>query len=324
MLAKINHTSLNRRIVKGLLFFALLGFTPAWSETSFTIPAQYGEIIHQWDQRSPNQLFIIGIGHRDTLTRANGNNTPRVQAEVYKIGEWLIHHQEVGLLLPEGFFKSPTTRMDPLAMKTPENGISCAKPTDLPALQERLVDPGTFVNAEMLLKADHPLRTAQVEDLGLYMEVREGLLKLVNNRTPSCDIPLLRSELDYLQERRTATMLQNIPGIIDQEFRQGTIRHKKAIFTIGIAHLRDIIKYIDAQEITIHPPPSAPGDRADYHAELRLPKDNFGVSIIIPRTLAKDQRLLEINRLDKIVEESRRQTALRASPPLNGAPIPVP
>jgi hypothetical protein len=317
MLAKIGHTSLNRRAWKWALFFALFSFASARAETSLTLPSQYGEIIHQSNQESPNQLFIVGIGHRDTLTRANGNNTSRVQAEVYKIGEWLIHHQEVGLLLPEGFFKSPTTTMDPPAMKTPENGISCIKPMDLPALQERLGDPGTFVNAEMLLKADHPLRTAQVEDLGLYMEVREGLLKLVNNRSPSCDISLLRSELDYLQERRTATLLQNIPGIIDREFQQGSIRHKKAIFTIGIAHLRDIIKYIDAQEITIHPPPSAPGGRADYHAELRLPKDKFGISVIIPRTLAKDQKLLEINRLDKVVEESRRRTALRISSPLN-------
>ena len=317
MSAKINHTSPNRWVWKWVLFFALFSFASAWAETSLTIPSQYGEIIHQWDQKSPNQLFIIGIGHRDTLTRANGNNTSRVQAEVYKIGEWLIRHQEVGLLLPEGFFKNPATKDDPLAMKAPKNGTSCADPVDLPAIEERLADSSTFVNAEMLLKANHPLRTVQVEDLTLYMEVRDGLLKLVNDRNPWCDTPLLVSELDYLQERRTATMLQNIPGIIDQEFRQGTIRHKKAIFTIGIAHLRDIIKYIDEQKIAIHPPPSAPGDRADYQAELRLPKDKFGVSIIIPRTLAQDQRILEINRLDKIVKESRRQTALRASPPLN-------
>jgi hypothetical protein len=315
MLGRIIQASPNRRTWSWVLFFTLFTLTPAQAETSLTLPSQYGEIVHQWNRESPNQLFIIGIGHRDTLTRANGNNTSKIQAEVYKIGEWLIHNQEVGLLLPEGFFKNPATTIDPLAVKAPENGISCAKPMDLPTLEERLGDPRTFVNAEMLLKANHPLRTVQVEDPGLYMEVREGLLKLVN--TPACDAPLLVSELDYLQERRTATMLQNIPGIVEQEFRQGTIRNKKAIFTIGIAHLRDIIKYVDAKEINIHPPSSARGDRTDYHADLRLPKDNFGVSIIIPRTLAKDQRVLEINRLDKIVEESRRQTALRASPPLN-------
>jgi hypothetical protein len=42
----------------------------------------------------------------------------------------------------------------------------------------------------------------------------------------------------------------------------------------------------------------------DYIAELSLLKENFGVSIIIPKTLAKDQKTLELNKLDKIVIRS--------------------
>jgi hypothetical protein len=38
-------------------------------------------------------------------------------------------------------------------------------------------------------------------------------------------------------------------------------------------------------------------------AELSLQKENFGVSVIIPRTLANDQKILEISELDKIVRE---------------------
>ena len=315
MSAGKNYSFLNGRLWSWVLIFALAGLTPVWGETNLTFPTQYGEVVHQWDKESPNQLFIIGIGHRDTLTRANADNTSRVQAEVYKIGEWLIHHQEVGLLLPEGFFKTLATKSDLPAIKTSEKEITCPEPTDMRILEQRLADTRTFINAEMLLRAHHPVKTAQVEDPALYMEVRDGLLKLVNNPGPFCD-PLLVTELDYLQEKRTAAMLQNIPGVIDQEFRKGTIRHRKAIFTIGMAHLRDIIRYLDERKITIHPPTSAPGGEKDYSAELKLQEDKFGVSIIIPSTLAKDQKVLEMNRLDKIVAESRRQTALHAPSPL--------
>jgi hypothetical protein len=312
MLPRKNPFLLKRFFWSWVLIFALLGLTPTWGETSLTFPTQYGEIIHQWDKESPGQLYIIGIGHRDTLTRANGDNTSRVQAEVYKIGEWLIHNRDVGLLLPEGFFKSPATKSDLLPIKASEKEITCPEPTDMLTLEQRLADTRTFINAEMLLKAHHPVKTAQVEDPALYMEVRNDLLKLVNNPAPYCD-PLLISELDYLQEKRTAAMLQNIPGVIDQEFRKGAIHHRKAIFTIGLAHLRDIIRYIDERKITIHPPASAPGGGKEYSAGLKLREDKFAVSIIIPRTLANDQKVLEMNRLDKIVAESRRQTALHAS-----------
>jgi hypothetical protein len=315
MSARKTYSFPNRYLWSWVLVSALLCLTPAWGETNPAFPTQYGEIIYQWNKESPNQLFIVGIAHRDTLTRANGDNTSRVQAEVYKIGEWLIHQQEVGLLLPEGFFKNPATRSDLPAIKTSGKEITCPEPTDMLTLEQRLADTRTFINAEMLLKAHHPVRTAQVEDPGLYMEVRDGLLKLVNSRGPFCD-PLLVSQLDYLQERRTAAMLQNIPGVIDQEFRQGTIRYRKAIFTIGMAHLHDIIRYLDERKITIHPPTSLPGGGKDYSAELKLQEDKFGVSIIIPRTLARDQKVLEMNRLDKIVAEARGQIALHASSPL--------
>ena len=55
---------------------------------------------------------------------------------------------------------------------------------------------------------------------------------------------LIRSELDYHQKRRVATMLQKIPGIINEEFLEGRIDNKKALFTIGLSHISDIIRYV--------------------------------------------------------------------------------
>jgi hypothetical protein len=41
----------------------------------------------------------------------------------------------------------------------------------------------------------------------------------------------------------------------------------------------------------------------DYNSELNLSKEGFGVSVIIPRMLASDQKTLEINELDEILRK---------------------
>ena len=92
--------------------FFLLSIPISTAQTNSILPPQYGRVIYQLNEKSPNQVFIIGLSHRDTLTCLNGDNTSKVQAEVYKIGDWLIHNQGLELLLPEGFFKSTSTKME--------------------------------------------------------------------------------------------------------------------------------------------------------------------------------------------------------------------
>jgi hypothetical protein len=102
-------------------------------------------------------------------------------------------------------------------------------------------------------------------------------------------------------------MLQKIPEIVEAELRQGNIKSRRAIFTIGMSHLYNIIRYQNEKRIKIHAPLIASNGSEDYFAELNLLGENFGITIIIPRTLAKDQKILEINRLDKIVAHFRKQ-----------------
>jgi hypothetical protein len=125
----------------------------------------------------------------------------------------------------------------------------------------------------------------------------------------SCDYLLLRSELDYLQERRTAAMLQKIPEIVNDESRQGNIRDRKAILTIGLSHIHGMIKYFDENRITVHAPLSHSNRYEDYVSKLNLFEEDFGVSVIIPRTLADDQKILKLNKLEKIVTQARRKTS---------------
>jgi hypothetical protein len=287
-----------------LTFFSFLLSGPSQAGTAPEINVEYGEVIYQFNEKSPSQIFIIGISHRDSLTCLNGENTSKVQAEVYKIGDWLIHHQGLELLLPEGFFATTTGKTGKGNRKILEKASECTELIDLKVLEERLADNKTYVNAEMLLKENHPLRLRQVEDKGLYDAVRNGLLKLVNCSEDDSRYSPLKTELDHLQEKRTAAMLQKIPEIVEAEFRLGNIKSRKAIFTIGASHLHKIIRYINETKIKIDAPLLASNRNKDYIAELSLLKENFGVSIIIPKTLAKDQKILELNKLDKIVTRS--------------------
>jgi hypothetical protein len=287
-----------------LALFSFLSITPSNAQRVSEFPAEYGEIIYRFNEKSPNQIFIIGISHRDALTCLNGDNTSRVQAEIYRIGDWLIHNQGLELVLPEGFFKNPLAKIEKKNIHTPERGSRCAS-IDMEALEKRLSDNKIYVNAEMLLKENHSLRLRQIEDKDLYETVRHHLLKLASCRDDSGNYSRLKSELAYLQEKRTAVMLQKIPQIVNDEFRQGNIRNKKAIFTVGLLHLHEIITYLTEKRIKIHTPLSVSNGIQGYMAELNLQKENFGVSVIIPRTLASDQKTLEINELERIVKECR-------------------
>jgi hypothetical protein len=303
-----NSPSTNWLIIFITLFLFPLTYTPSFAETNLKIPAEYGEVIYQSFQKSPNQLFIIGISHRDFLTLRNGSKTARVQAEVYRIGDWFIHSQGVELLLPEGFFKNAVAKM---GEKNPKAGFkkgeSCADFSDTKALEERLSDDNTYVNAEMLLKESHQLRMDQVEDKELYYAASKCIVKLANSDTNSTDSLLLKSEADYLQERRTAAMLQKIPEIVDKEFQQGNIKNRKAILTTGLSHVSKVIEYLNSKRIAVYSPLSISKGREDYISDLNLIKENFAVYIIIPRTLANDKKVLEINGLDKIMAQFRMQ-----------------
>jgi hypothetical protein len=272
----------------------------------FVVLGRYGEIIYQYNEKSPRKLFIIGMSHRDSLTRRNGSQTSQVQAEVYKIGEWLIHNRELELLLPEGYFTGKGGKIENENLKVAlEKKRDCPAPVDMDTLEEILSDNRTFVNAEMLLKDNYPsLKIRQVEDRALYETAKKRITELIDQRD-SCDYLLVRSELDYLQERRTAAILQRIPEVVNEEFQQGSIKARKAILTIGIHHAHKIIRYLNDHKITVYSPLHRMDKGGDYIAELSLVKENFGVTIILPKTLVDDERVLRVNRLDRIAKQRK-------------------
>jgi hypothetical protein len=262
------------------------------------LPSERGEVVFSCNERSPHQIYIIGMSHRDTLTRANGSNTVKSQIEVYRIGEWLIQNNGLELLLPEGFFLKEASDDKENLIKTaaPEKGKRLS--FDTKTLEEELGKDNVNINAEMLLMKSHSIKSQQVEDVNLYKEIREKINLLEKFGNDTYESFFIKSGLVYLQERRTAAMLQKIPEIIDSEYNEGRIKNKKAIFTIGMSHISGIIKYLKQNKIEIHSPAFTPYN--DYLAGVKLLEKNFGVTIIIPRTLADNPELLKLTRLDDI------------------------
>ena len=288
-----------------ILFIALL-FIPATHLNAGTnqdardipaIPFERGEVVFSSNERSPNQIYIIGMSHRDTLTRANGSNTVKSQIEAYRIGEWLIQNKGLELLLPEGFLKDASyEKGNSIKTAASENGTRVS--FDTKTLQEELGKEDAFINAEMLLMESHSIESQQVEDLNLYNAVIEKINLLDKYGFDTYESLFIKPGLNYLQERRTAAMLQKIPEVIDKEYRVGRIKNKKAIFTIGISHIPWIIKYLKQNRIEIYSPDIASYD--DYVSGVKLLENDFGVTIIIPRTLADNRELLKLTRLDAI------------------------
>jgi hypothetical protein len=305
-----------KRLLRAVFFacFLFLSFSPARAETDLsTLPAEFGEVIYRCNPKSPNQLFIIGMAHRDSLTGLSIPKVSRAQAEVYKLGQWLVQSERCELLLPEGFFATPATKTGKEMRTGLEEKLSCPESIDLKTLEEKLSDNRSFVNAELLLKRNYSLRLRQVEDAKSHRAVGELIHKLVNCRNDNSEYLRVKSQLDYLQEKRTAAMLQRIPEIIQAEFQQGNIKARKAIFTIGLSHLPKIIRYSEENKVRIYSPILGTEKQEVYTADLNLKKEKFGVSILLPQALAGDQKALKINGLDEMIARHRRLSSTGSS-----------
>ncbi|RJX21592.1 MAG: hypothetical protein C4563_04585 [Desulfobulbus sp.] len=297
-----------------LLLACVLFASPAYSgpagddllqSENISLPGQYGAIIYRINEQSPGQLFIVGISHRDAESLSNHYDTAQAQLEIFRIGEWLHKNLDLELLLPEGYFTG-----EKRVSVRDSHAVTGEVDTDL--LYARLADDSCFVNAEMLLMAQYGMHAAQVEDRNIYESVCNCLGELTRKNCTMMQMEAKLDELQYLQEIRTARMLQEIPSAIEAELRAGTIRNPYAMLTIGLNHLHDIIRYLQKNTIMITPPERGDKRMERYTAELAQLRKGYGITVIIPRTLADDQQLLQATRLDEIVPKGNSILATNA------------
>ncbi|MGK2905184.1 MAG: hypothetical protein ACSLFH_02400 [Desulfuromonadales bacterium] len=278
------------------LSFLVAGVSPAFcldsaqqSAIEQGLPNEYGRVIFQKNQDATNQIFIIGQSHRSGVNGKNGQHTVQAQMEIYRIGEWLIRQKKVELLLPEGFFQKGVVQNDaqdrPYANYAPDT-------LDSERLRSMLQDTRQFVSADTLLSDQYPLRLGQVEDEELYQTVSQ-LMRKLGNRNKDLNRANFEELNDY-QRKRTAIMLRNIPFAVESVFQRGDIENKHAIFTIGIAHIADILEFFHAKTGKI-----AGNDDLLSSAAFDFLEEGYGVTVILPKSLAEDGNVLRLTRLEQ-------------------------
>jgi hypothetical protein len=256
--------------------------------TELCVPSEYGEIVYQRNSHCPRQIFIVGQSHRSALTGQAELDTVKVQTEIYRIGEWLIREKNVKLLLPEGFFRKGS-RENLSTANSPRKSIRL----DNQSLEAALSDTSRFVNSDMLLNSSYDIRLGQVEDEQLYRDIDRLLRKARQENSLS-----LLAKLDSLQDERTAVMLQNIPEVVEEAFRAGRIDNRRAMFTIGLAHVGDIINFLQSGSLQLPTDRSGLTKGQDAGTSLKLLDRGYGVTVIIPRTLAEDKQALRMCKLE--------------------------
>lgn len=294
-------------LISCFLFFSSLATVSASPEIDHSVsdyldmPLEYGEVIYRINAESPKQLYIIGISHKDPDSGENDSTTVQTQMEIFRIGEWLKKERHLNLLLPEGYFSDKNKGSALKAsIAQPVAAFHPVYPDNL-LIHKKLAADTPYMNAEMLLMEYHNFHASQVEDRRTYDAVRSSLGKLKTSSSKRLKSTGNLEELLYLQEVRTAQILQNIPNVIEDEFLNGAIGNRTALFTIGLNHIKDIFRYIKNDQIQIASPIGSNVLPDILSSQLNLLKTGYGVTIIIPRTLADNHKLLEMTRIDRIM-----------------------
>jgi hypothetical protein len=250
-----------------------------------SVPSAFARIIYQSNAECKRQIYIVAQCHRDALSGLNGMDTVKVQAEIYRLGEWLIANKNVGFLLPEGYFQNNQSDKLPLS---PNPELHATAPISDDVLIKQLSDTKRFMSADRLLSSNFNVILRQVEDRDLYYHIRSLLQTLTFDVSTK---PLLE-DIEYQQKKRSGTFLQNIPKIFAVETNEGRPKFQNALMTIGFAHIKDILKFLQERKIEIAAPPGCVYDPQKNFCELDTLTAQYGITVILPNTLAENKELL--------------------------------
>lgn len=250
-------------------------------------PEEYGKVVYTKEGEGRKQVYIIFQAHRSSVTGLNNRATAEAQSDIYRIQEWLVRNEDVQLLLPEGFFRKSARSKSNIKSASAHEAEISVYPLEDDDLMRLLSDTSEFVSADKLLYQHSNIRLQQIENRELYFEVYRCLSGTRWSSDPSAS-----TRLGFLQSKRNAHLLQKLPEVIEEEYETGRIGSRKAIFTIGLAHAPDIIRFVEEQRIAGRFIES--GGSGEKH-ELKLAKNGYHITMIIPRALIAVSDQLALN-----------------------------
>ncbi|MHB8764042.1 MAG: hypothetical protein ACYDA8_06860 [Deferrisomatales bacterium] len=135
-----------------------------------------------------------------------------------------------------------------------------------------------------------------MEDENLYLQA----LELVSSRPGRPSDAEWLADLEQVQKRRSAVMLQNVAPVVQEEYRERRIRNRRVILTVGLAHLEEILRSLSEERTKVAPLTGPPARGPGFESELEWLDDDFGVTVIIPQSLWEDRVALRVARLDHL------------------------
>lgn len=258
---------------------------------SSIFPDTLAKVIYQEKAGSRQQIYIVAQSHRSALSGEIGKDTLQVQAEIYRIGEWLVKNRGLGVLLPEGYFQNRATGASSFGSSQARSD----RQSDLSdgVLLKRLAAPDRFVNACLLLHDDFDIALQQIEDKGLHANVC-FLLRELNEPASGEDRSALAAAFEYQQKKRSALLLRNIPEALAKQAGDREPRPANVLLTVGLSHVQKMIDYLKKGRAVIDPATAAADEFTRYSCDLAPLINNYGIIVLLPPTLAKNKDLCQL------------------------------
>ena len=264
------------------------GRTIGNADSDLRLPAHLGEVVYQERLDRDNRVYIIAQSHRSAISGKENDDCQQVQAEIYRIGEWLIAHEQVDVILPEGYFDSRSPNPDRQSLRPQGETRSFVKLDDA-SLASLLGNPTEALSADRLLHRTYDLTLRQVEDREIFMAVADQLRSLLTAPPQEQPDPNARPLLLYQQQKRTAVILENTRGTMAEKRGEtdNPAHGRRAILTIGLAHVDTMIDLLNNGKTHIPPPPGMEGRVDGCSCDLTGLKESCAIVVIIPQTLRK-------------------------------------
>jgi len=278
------------------------------------LPANLGKVVYQEHEELDNRVYIIAQSHRSAISGEENCDCRKVQAEIFRIGEWLIANEKVEALLPEGFFGDGTGSVGPTRNRRSGEARKEIRLDDA-SLAARLANSSGFVNADRLLYATYGLALRQIEDRQLYLTVVGQLRDLLASAQGECSDLTCLPSLKFHQKKRSAVILENIPTALASGLTENEMPIRRAMLTIGLAHVDSMIDFLKNGRVQVIPPPGMENLLEGYTCDLSDLKQKYAVVVIIPPTLVESRKLLRLSRQTQTrpaeAHASFRRSALR-------------
>ncbi len=232
---------------------------------------RYGKVTYSYNTTSKNQIYVVGQAHENPDGTME-HYVPKVQLEIFRIGQILAENHDVMLGIQEG--EGCDEQQDDY--KAMFEGLG-EKVQYLKALSDEdiMANFGSVSFCMPLLVAANGIDVQGAED-GRMHSIAKHIAKLNGFNSKSWE---------YVNDVRSAKVLMQTPSVASREYLDGRTPNLDALVVIGNAHLPAMMRFVKYKIVYI------PAIEGTVFGEVVEPFDlaslDYGITFIEPNGLLK-------------------------------------